>query len=216
MGQQRVLHDFYSQEAKRLGYAARSAFKLLEIQKRYRVIPKGGRVLDLGCFPGAWLQVACANIGNKAAGGQVLGVDLQATPIPRDMCDSRVTTWQGDARHLSPVDLLSFQPRGFHAVLSDMCPPTSGSSLLDAAKSLELQRSALALALGFDDDGRDGGGGVLLPGGSIVVKLLEGSGTRELGQDLRGTFEKVAWLRPKATRPQSKELFLIGKGRRQR
>mmetsp|Transcript_12700 Transcript_12700/g.32045 ORF Transcript_12700/g.32045 Transcript_12700/m.32045 type:complete len:175 (+) Transcript_12700:146-670(+) len=108
---ERVLHDFYSKEAKRLGYAARSAFKLQEIQKRFNVIPKGGSVLDLGCHPGAWLQVVCQSLGPSHAGGAVLGVDLQETAMPEKLCDNRVSIWQADARELKLRALRDFQPK---------------------------------------------------------------------------------------------------------
>mmetsp|Transcript_26562 Transcript_26562/g.68828 ORF Transcript_26562/g.68828 Transcript_26562/m.68828 type:complete len:278 (-) Transcript_26562:201-1034(-) len=217
---ERVLHDFYSKEAKRLGYAARSAFKLQEIQKRFNVIPKGGSVLDLGCHPGAWLQVVCQSLGPSQAGGAVLGVDLQETAMPEKMCDYRVSIWQADARELKLRALRDFQPKGFHTVLSDMCPATAGNSTLDALQSLALQEVALGIAVGGDCRPQDSGGacgdplqaGVLRPGGNIVMKLLEGTGSREFGAALKQRFKRVAWFRPKATRSESKEIFLVGRG----
>lgn len=84
------------------GYVARSAFKLLEIQQKHKLIPPGGNVLDLGCHPGAWLQVACQSIGPKGKGGLVLGVDIQATLPPPRYTDDRVHIVQADARTLGP------------------------------------------------------------------------------------------------------------------
>ena len=82
------------------GYVARSAFKLLEIQQKHMLIPPGGKVLDLGCHPGAWLQVACQALGPRGKGGMVLGVDIQATSPPPRYTDDRVSIVQADARAL--------------------------------------------------------------------------------------------------------------------
>jgi 23S rRNA U2552 (ribose-2'-O)-methylase RlmE/FtsJ len=181
------------QEAKRLGFVARSALKLQEIQDKHRVIRAGGAVLDLGCSPGAWLQVACRALGPLAGGGRVLGIDLKPVASPSSLthCDARVSALRGDVRQLTPAALRQLHATGFAAVLSDMCPDTTGAVSTDAARSAALAHAAVALALGDDVDGdvdegdeegarRDEGGarerGVLLPGGALVVKLLEGPG----------------------------------------
>lgn len=83
------------------GYVARSAYKLKEMQDKYALIPPGGEVLDLGCTPGAWLQVACKSLGPRGRGGKVLGIDIQATTFP-NFCDDRVHIVQADARTLLP------------------------------------------------------------------------------------------------------------------
>ena len=88
---QRVLNDFYFQEAKRCGYLSRAAFKLTQIDEKCGVIKKGAAVLDLGCFPGAWLQVACQKLGPPRSGGTVVGIDLKETAVPSTLCDERVT-----------------------------------------------------------------------------------------------------------------------------
>ncbi|CAI5537586.1 unnamed protein product, partial [Closterium sp. Naga37s-1] len=98
--------DFFFKEARRLGYVARSAFKLQEVQRRHAVIKRGGAVLDLGCCPGAWLQVACQALGPIAQGGCVIGVDIQRTSVPQRWCDGRVQVIQADAFTLSPLFLL--------------------------------------------------------------------------------------------------------------
>lgn len=105
----RRLNDHFSQQAKGEGYVARSAYKLLEIQQKHKIIPPGGKVLDLGCHPGAWLQVACQSIGPKTRGGMVLGVDIQATRAPPRYCDERVKIVQADVREI-PLEfwLLNF------------------------------------------------------------------------------------------------------------
>lgn len=195
------------------GYVSRAAFKLLEIQQKHKLIPPGGRVLDLGCHPGAWLQVACQSLGPRNKGGLVLGVDIQATNAPPKYCDERVKIFQGDARNLTPEFWQQHCPQGFDVVLSDMCHFTHGNSVVDSYKSLELARIAYEIAStqpGPDFGEGSSSGGVLRPGGSLVMKLLQGPGTQEFAQELRENFGKVAWHRPKATRSESKEVFLLG------
>lgn len=200
--------DWAFKEAKALGYVARSALKLREVNQRFRVIRPGGAVLDLGCAPGAWLQVACQALG--ASAGTVVGVDLQAVALPLAFCDSRVTTLQSNVLSLSPEALLELHSPGFTAVLSDLAPATTGAPGVDAARSEKLALAALELAVG------DSHGGVLRRGGSLVVKLLDGPGgaVATLTAAARPLFTTVRWFRPKATRPESAETYLVALGRR--
>ena len=246
--------DFFAREAKKLGYAARSALKLTEIQDRFKVMRKGDVVLDLGCHPGAWTQVSCERV---SVNGAVLGVDLTATRAdalgPR-VDPKRTTLTTGDVFDLDPAKLRAMASSGpgtssgksgsvssgrpFASVLSDMAPSTSGDGVRDAALSYELAEQAVRLALGdgalavLDDDDDDGNvdddeenfkaenfatdPGVLRKGGSLVVKLLEGpgGGREDLQKVCKPQFDNVKWFRPKATRRESKEVFLIATGRR--
>lgn len=246
--------DFFAREAKKLGYAARSALKLTEIQDRFKVMRKGDVVLDLGCHPGAWTQVSSERV---SVNGAVLGVDLTATRAdalgPR-VDPKRTTLATGDVFDLDPAKLRAMASSGpgtssgksgsmssgrpFASVLSDMAPSTSGDGVRDAALSYELAEQAVRLALGdgalavLDDDDDDGNGdddeenfkaenfatdpGVLRKGGSLVVKLLEGpgGGREDLQKVCKPQFDNVKWFRPKATRRESKEVFLIATGRR--
>ena len=243
--------DFFAREAKKLGYAARSALKLTEIQDRFRVMRKGDVVLDLGCHPGAWTQVSSERV---SVNGVVLGVDLTATRAdalgPR-VDPKRTTLATGDVFDLDPAKLRAMASSGpgtssgksgsvssgrpFASVLSDMAPSTSGDGVRDAALSYELAEQAVRLALGDgalavldDDDGNDDeenigenfaadpDPGVLRKGGSLVVKLLEGpgGGRENLQKVCKPQFDNVKWFRPKATRRESKEVFLIATGRR--
>ena len=244
--------DFFAREAKKLGYAARSALKLTEIQDRFKVMRKGDVVLDLGCHPGAWTQVSCERV---SVNGAVLGVDLTATRAdalgPR-VDPKRTTLTTGDVFDLDPAKLRAMASSGpgtssgksgsvsssrpFASVLSDMAPSTSGDGVRDAALSYELAEQAVRLALGDgalavldDDDGNDvedgenfkaenfaTDPGVLRKGGSLVVKLLEGpgGGRENLQKVCKPQFDNVKWFRPKATRRESKEVFLIATGRR--
>ncbi|KAL0033063.1 hypothetical protein WJX79_000767 [Trebouxia sp. C0005] len=187
----RVLNDKFFKKAKAEGYLARSAFKLQELQQKHKLIAPGSRVLDLGCSPGAWLQVACKCLGPKSRGGLVLGIDIQDVVLPKEHCDDRVEILQADARKLDVRELFS-KSEGFHVVLSDMCHSTMGSSSADM----------------------DGSNGLLLPKGNLVMKLLQGAGSQEFAHQLRQHFNKVAWARPAATRSESREIYLLGLGRK--
>lgn len=185
--------DFFYREAQRLGYVARSAFKLLQMQKQYKLITPGSSVLDLGCAPGAWLQVACQSLGPLKNGGVVVGIDLKKVKVPPMHCDSRVQTVCADALNLpkNKLKALSPQEKGFDVVLSDMCPLVSGIRIRDAALSAELGMRALDLAVGGVSLLHSGDSecsnstpkndGLLRPGGHLVIKLLE-------SEDVKGRF----------------------------
>ncbi|KAL3148367.1 hypothetical protein ABBQ38_013824 [Trebouxia sp. C0009 RCD-2024] len=248
----RVLNDKFFKQAKSEGYLARSAFKLQELQQKHKLIAHGSRVLDLGCSPGAWLQVACKCLGPKSRGGHVLGIDIQDVVLPKEHCDDRVEILQADARTLDIHELYA-KYEGFHVVLSDMCHSTMGSSSADVLRSLDLASCAAELAVGSleatsmqqlpkvynpmpeasqdspheaqqqpdqqpegpkDRANMDGSQGVLLPKGHLVMKLLQGAGSQEFAQQLRQHFNKVAWARPAATRSESREVYLLGLGRK--
>ncbi|XP_010453487.1 PREDICTED: uncharacterized protein LOC104735397 [Camelina sativa] len=218
--------DFFYREAQRLGYVARSAFKLLQIQKQYKLIKPGSSVLDLGCAPGAWLQVACQSLGPLKSGGNVVGMDIKKVKVP-PQCDSRVQTISADVlifprqkiRELSP------QQMGFSVILSDMCPSVSGITTRDSALSAELGMRALDLAVGqaalsqspdIDDENAVSSSevrlGVLRRGGHLVIKLLESEDAQDFARICKPIFNKASWLRPKATRSSSREIYLICQG----
>ncbi|WZZ22431.1 hypothetical protein YC2023_123818 [Brassica napus] len=186
--------DFFYREAQRLGYVARSAFKLLQIQKQYKLIKPGSSVLDLGCAPGAWLQVACQSLGPLRSGGNVVGMDIKKVKVP-PLCDARVQTISADVLNFPRQKIRELSPQvkhmGFSVVLSDMCHSVTGITSRDAALSAELGMRALNLAVGqaaisksLDDD--DEGGdeesrvGVLRHGGHLVIKLLESEDAQEV------------------------------------
>ncbi|KAE9606127.1 hypothetical protein Lal_00024620 [Lupinus albus] len=218
--------DFFYKEAQRLGYVARSAFKLVQIQKQHKLIKPSSSVLDLGCAPGAWLQVACQSLGPLRNGGSVLGIDIKKVKVPSLHCDSRVQTISADVMTLPIHQLRSLSPKqkGFSVILSDMCPSVSGITTKDAALSVELGTRAFNLAVGraspvcaVDDNqeeqsGNDSSTGVLQIGGNLLIKLLESEDSKEIGQICKPFFTKTSWLRPKATRPSSREIYLICQG----
>ncbi|MBW8004138.1 MAG: RlmE family RNA methyltransferase, partial [Planctomycetes bacterium] len=137
------IRDSYFHKAKREGYAARSAYKLEEIDRKRRLLRPGMRVLDLGCAPGSWLQYAAQQVGTE---GRVTGVDLQEVTAS---LPSAVTVLQADVFDLGPAQLggnVEGEGEGFDVILSDMAPATSGIKQADAARSARLAERALELA----------------------------------------------------------------------
>ncbi|MCZ7582718.1 MAG: RlmE family RNA methyltransferase [Deltaproteobacteria bacterium] len=183
-GDPRADHYFY--KAKDEGFAARSVYKLEEIDRRDGLLRAGMRVLDLGCAPGSWTQYAARRVGPT---GFVLGIDR--TPCALSLPNARTVT----------ADLLEETPGGdepFDVVLSDMAPATSGIRDVDEARSLELVRAAAAVAAAR-----------LAPGGSFVAKIFQGPDTKALVEELRAAYRECALRRPKATRSESREIFLV-------
>lgn len=189
----RVLHDEFFKKAKDEGYLARSAYKLIELDDKRKLLSKGDRVLDLGCFPGSWLQVVERRIGPK---GTAVGVDLQRV---EHRFGPTVQTIQSDFLAQDPSHLVELAGGPFDTVLSDMAPATRGAG--DAERSITMCHDVLGVAMK-----------VLRPGGRLAMKILEGSGYPELLQTTRELFEDVRALKPKATRSVSREIFVTAKG----
>jgi len=188
--------DPYFLQAQSAGYRARSAFKLLQIQEKFKLLQRGQRVLDLGAAPGSWSQVASQIVGPS---GQVVAVDLQAIePLPGVMTiEGDMTSAEIQAQILEAVG-------GFvHVVISDAAPNSTGIKLRDHVLSVELVRAALDLSLQ-----------VLRPGGHLVAKVFEGEELPELIVDLRQVFVKVKPHYPAATRREGREVFLVCQQRR--
>ena len=185
--------DRFWKQAKKEGLRARSAFKLDEIQRRFRVLRQGARVLDLGAAPGGWCQIAAREVGPR---GFVLGVDLEAIaslPPPAQ-------TWVADAFAPELLERLRAEGKApYDAVLSDLAPKTSGVRGADEARSLELAGRARALALQ-----------VLKPSGAFVVKVFMGGDFEGFLRETRGAFEQVKIVRPEASVARSsKEVYLV-------
>ncbi|MBI5510813.1 MAG: RlmE family RNA methyltransferase [Deltaproteobacteria bacterium] len=181
--------DHFGRRAKKEGKAARSIYKLEEMDARWRLLGAGDVVLDLGCAPGSWMQYAATKVGPK---GRVLGYDLKPISVSLPAhAEARV----GDAFAI-PDALL---PEKVDVVLSDMAPNTIGDHGTDAARSAALAERALDIAER-----------ILAPGGNFVVKVLEGRDLPEIVRQMRKRFAKVEQLRPEATRKRSTEIFLVG------
>ncbi len=192
----RVIQDEFFRKAKREGYVARSAYKLAEIDDKRGILAKGFRVLDLGCAPGSWIQVAAERIGPR---GTLVGVDLKQCEV-KVPCKGE--TFVADAFKLDPEDLVDRAGGRFHVVLSDMAPSTTGAAGgTDHARSVQLCRKVLELATG-----------VLRENGSLVMKVLEGEAYPSLLQETGLHFRHVKGLSPRASRDVSTEIFVIAKG----
>src|SRR3954469_1078067 len=174
----RELHDPYFKKAKAEGYLARSAYKLKEINERSRLFGPGARVLDLGCAPGAWLQVAAEIVGPS---GVVVGIDLQEV---REAIAPNVHTIQGDIYATDARALTGESGALFGAVLSDMAPSTSGHG--DHFLSVRLCRRVLDLLPAL-----------LKPGGNMVMKAFEGEEYMPLVHEVQQFFREAKGFKPK-------------------
>ncbi|ADK86593.1 ribosomal RNA methyltransferase RrmJ/FtsJ [Desulfarculus baarsii DSM 2075] len=185
--------DSYYRRAKQEGFAARSVYKLQEMDQRYGLLRQGMRVLDIGCHPGSWLQYAAGRVG---PGGLVLGVDIQelAVDLPR---------WgrfiQADVLKLTPAEVLAVAP-AFDVVLSDVAPRTTGVRHADEAASLAMLEAVFDLALA-----------VLRPGGSFLAKVYFGPGVDQLIHQVKGRFKLGKGHKPAASKAASKEIYILGR-----
>jgi 23S rRNA (uridine2552-2'-O)-methyltransferase len=185
--------DYYFRKAKAEHFAARSVFKLQEIDDRFRILRLGQRILDLGAAPGSWSQYASKKIGLD---GRILGIDLE--PIALTLPNAVFV--QADLREarLERIFTLNGITPPFDVVLSDMAPKTTGVRITDQTRSLELASLALDTAERF-----------LKPRGSFVCKLFQGGDFEAFRSRLRVDFGKVELLRPRSTRKESKEIFFV-------
>ena len=188
--------DHYFHRAKKEGFIARSVYKLEEVDRRVRLLRPGQRVLDLGCHPGSWLQYCARVVGKR---GLVVGIDTRKISVE---LPPHVHLVQADVFELSPADLHHFSNE-FDVVLSDLAPATTGIRSVDSDRSSLLFQRALALA----DD-------LLVPGGHFLGKIFQGSGFDEIVRELKSKFRKVKGIKPRATRKESKEIFLVAMDKR--
>jgi len=189
---ERQINDPFVAEARAKGYRSRAAFKLLEINDRFRLIRRGARVVDLGCAPGGWLQVAVER-GAKA----VVGVDLlEVDPLPGATIVQQDFTGPDCGERL--IELLGGAP---DVILSDMAPNTTGHRQTDHLRIVGLIEAAAEFALR-----------VLEPGGAFVTKAFQGGETGALLTLLKQNFAIVRHVKPKASRAESSELYLLATG----
>jgi len=190
--------DVYVRRAKQDGYRSRSAYKLLEILDKDKLVRAGMTVVDLGAAPGGWSQVLAPIVGAK---GQVIALDLLDIEPLRG-----VVAIRGDFSEESTLKVLEEQlgDRSIDLVVSDLAPNISGVGIVDQARSIHLAELALEFARKR-----------LKPGGSLLVKVFQGSGLDEFRKALSGAFGSVAVRKPKASRDRSSELYLLARGKRQ-
>jgi 23S rRNA (uridine2552-2'-O)-methyltransferase len=191
--------DRFHQQAKREGYRSRAAYKLLELARRERLLRPGQRVVDLGCWPGGWLQVAAAAVGPR---GRVVGLDLAAIDPPLEY--ENAIALVGDISQ--PLDLqavLEALAGPAQLLMSDAAPKLTGVRASDRAREealLEAVEAAVPV--------------LLAPGGALLVKLLEAPEAEAIARRLRGRFERTRSLKPEASRPGTSERYLVAHGYR--
>src|SRR5512132_244136 len=187
--------DSYYKKAKQEGYRSRAAYKLLELQQRFRLMRPGVVVVDLGAAPGGWLQIAAKFVGQS---GKVIGVDLQPIETLRE---PNIIFFQGDITSPEISKKISELVDGkVHCVLSDLAPRLSGIRDADAARCLELNRTALTVAAAL-----------LRPGGSFLVKGFVNQELHTFTLELKQHFHSVQRTRPEATRQGSSEFYFFAK-----
>ncbi len=192
----RAKGDHYYRLAKASGYRSRAAFKLLEAIKVFKLIGPDDVVVDLGCAPGSWLQVAREVVG---PGGFVLGVDLKPVE-PLGFDNVKVLT--ADVLSDSVLEAIRAElPREADVLLSDMAPSLTGVRELDHVRQIELARRALWLAKGL-----------LRPSGKALVKASQGSLFGKLLSAFKRSFRIAKPFKPKASRPESPEIYIVGLG----
>ena len=189
--------DQYVKMAQQQGLRSRAAFKLMELNDKYSILRKGMRVVDLGSAPGSWTQVVQRALGDS---GNIIALDiLEMDPL------QNVTFIQGDFTEDEPLALLEDSLNGQHIdlVLSDMAPNMSGVGAVDQPRAMYLAELALAFAEKW-----------LEPGGSFVVKVFHGEGFDDFVKQCRSLFEKVQIRKPSASRPRSREVYILGHRRK--
>jgi 23S rRNA (uridine2552-2'-O)-methyltransferase len=192
----RKINDYYAKKAKKDKYPARSVYKLEEVQARYQLLRRGDSVLDLGCFPGSWSLLASEAVGPK---GIVVGVDLQQVEQTARPGAAPIHWLCGDIQDPELVPLLRrFRP-AFKVLLSDLAPKTTGSKWADAQQSLALVRRTLLLAEEL-----------LLVRGHYLGKVFQGEDFPALVEELKRLFATVKVLKPKSSRVESREVFVLG------
>jgi 23S rRNA (uridine2552-2'-O)-methyltransferase len=187
-----TVQDHYFRKAKKEHYLARAIYKLEEIQKKYKILKAGDRVLDLGAAPGSWIQLTSVIVGKT---GLVVGIDLKpiAHPFP-----GHVTTLQGDIFDNEFVEAALRSHIPFDAALSDMAPATSGIRVADSARSALLFERAFEIACSS-----------LRPEGTFLAKIFHGSEFHQLLAEVKRRFGQTRVIRPEATRKQSREIYIL-------
>lgn len=184
--------DRFSRKAQAEGFAARSIYKLEEIDRKHHVVPRGGRVLDLGCAPGSWSQYVASRGG---PGTRLVGIDLQEVRVyPGDFV-------QGSILEVPLASLIERLGGPADLVLSDMAPSTTGTRRLDHYRQIELAQMALEVARR-----------ALRPGGAFVVKVFEGEDAQAYFDEVRRSFTEVRRMKPEAVRRESVEFFVVARG----
>ena len=192
----RKINDYYSKKAKKDKYPARSIYKLEEVQQKYKFLSRGDSVLDLGCYPGSWSLFASEVVGPK---GIVVGVDLQQADQSARPGGAPIHWLCQDI--MTPEMILQvrqFRP-AFRVLISDLAPKTTGNRWSDSQHSLDLVRKTLAIAEEL-----------LLNKGHYICKVFQGEDFPEFVNQMKERFTLVKVLKPKSSRTESREVFVLG------
>jgi 23S rRNA (uridine2552-2'-O)-methyltransferase len=197
----RQLNDPYVAEARRLGYRSRAAFKLIELDDRFRLLLPGRRVVDLGCAPGGWTQVAVEGVGARGGRGAVVGIDVAETvPI------AGAAILRSDIHDPTVVAAIKAELGDCaDLVLSDMAPSATGHAATDHLRIITLAEAAFSVA-----------SKLLKPGGTFVAKVFQGGTEGLMLAQLKRAFVELRHAKPPASRAQSAETYVIAKGFRGR
>ncbi|MBU1190496.1 MAG: 23S rRNA (uridine(2552)-2'-O)-methyltransferase RlmE [Gammaproteobacteria bacterium] len=189
--------DNYVQRAQREGWRSRAVYKLEELDQKYRLLKPGMTVVDLGAAPGGWSQYAAKVLGNK---GNLFALDI----LPMDALPD-VVFIEGDFREADVLARLKAElgDRTIDLVMSDIAPNITGMDAVDQPRTMYM----VELAVDFARE-------MLRPGGSFVCKVFQGEGFDQLVQDLRKDFARVVVRKPKASRPRSREVYLVASDRK--
>lgn len=189
------VNDPYVKKAKADGYRSRSSYKIIEINEKDKLVRPGAIAMDLGSAPGGWSQILAPLVGDK---GRVISSDI----LPMDGL-AGVTFIQGDFTEAEVYDkiLMALNNDKVDVVVSDMAPNLSGVNTTDQYTSIYLVELALDMARN-----------VLKPGGSFCAKVFQGVGYEEYVKDVRTSFDKVIVRKPAASRPRSREVYIVAKG----
>jgi 23S rRNA (uridine2552-2'-O)-methyltransferase len=183
--------DQFRRLAREQGYRSRSAFKLKQINESYRILNRGYCVVDLGCAPGGWIQIALSEVGPT---GKVIGIDIKKI---QPLTEAFII--QGSIEDENIINsILKISNSKVDVVLSDLSPNVSGNWELDHARQIDLTRNALQLS-----------NKILKKGGKVVLKVFQGDMLNELIGELKKEFKKVIRTKPNASRQVSSEIYLI-------
>ncbi|OGL43749.1 MAG: hypothetical protein A2W05_05200 [Candidatus Schekmanbacteria bacterium RBG_16_38_10] len=188
--------DSYWRRAKKEGYRSRASYKLIELNEKFKLLKRGDRVLDVGCAPGGWMQVALEIVGEK---GFVYGVDIEKV---ESFNKPNAEIIIADISGTEGKELILNKAGGkLDVVISDIAPHTTGVKISDQTKSLELSKEAFRISK------------ILLKeSGNFLVKIFQGSDIKKFQEELKLNFREVKVTKPEATRKGSAEVYIVGKG----
>lgn len=184
------LHDHYFRRAKEEHYLARSVYKLDEINSKYRILRKGASVLDVGCAPGSWSQYILKKIGP----GKVTGIDIKKRV---SVSDPRFTYLEKNLFDLGS-EFYQKYTESFDVVTSDAAPKTTGQKFVDHQNSLSIVRRVFEISHY-----------VLKGSGTVVAKVFQGEDLKEFVESMKGRFDRIDLCKPKSSRKESSELFIV-------